>query len=193
MATIDFSLAVREASLATNEPSEEVVTGAPAQIVPAAAPTTFAEGLELINRGDASAAAACFEQIVAVIPDYADAHIGLGIAYAVKGRIYPALDHLEEAARLEPHNFFAHFKLGQLYFKLHVPQKGYDEMRKALDCATSAGERKLVGQLIHEEKQHEKKSLARPTWNRSFSRRTMWLLGASVVVPILYMFFVYAH
>ena len=190
MATMDFSLAVRDASLAINEPSEEVVATAAAAtaITPAEVSTTFAEGLELINRGDASAAAECFEQIVAIAPDYADAHVGLGIAYAVRGRVYPALDHLQEATGLEPDNFFAHFKLGQLYFKLRIPQKGYDEMRKALDCATSAGERKLVGLLIHEEKQHEKKGLARPTWNRTFSRRSLWLLAASVVVPMLVMF-----
>ena len=77
MATIDFSLAVREASLVMNEPSEEVVVAAPEAITPAEVSTTFAEGLELINRGDASAASACFEQIVAINPDYADAQHNL--------------------------------------------------------------------------------------------------------------------
>ncbi len=173
-------------------PSEEVVS-APSAVVSAPVSTTFSEGLELLNRGEASAAAACFEQIVEAAPDYADAHVALGIADAVCGRVYPALDHLEEATHLEPQNFFAHFKLGQLYFKLHVPKKGYDEMRKALDCATSVGERKLVGQLIHEQKQREEKALARPTWNRTFSRRAIWLLAASVVVPTLFMFFKYAR
>lgn len=192
MATIDFSLAIREASLVRDEPLEEpVMVAAPAATVPADVSATFAEGLELINRGEASAAAACFEQIVEMNPDFADAHVGLGIAYAVRGRVYPALDHLEEATNLEPDNFFAHFKLGQLYFKLRVPKKGYDEMRAALDCAASNAERKLVGQLIREEKQHEKKGLARPTWNRAFSRSTLWLLAASVVVPTLVMFFRY--
>jgi tetratricopeptide (TPR) repeat protein len=192
VATLDFGMAVRDATLIMNEPSEEVAA-APRTMVPALVSTTFSEGLELLNRGEASAAAACFEQIVEMVPEYADAHVGLGIAYAVRGRVYPALDHLEEATNLEPNNFFAHFKLGQLYFKLHVPKKGYDEMREALDCATSVGERKLVGQLIHEQKQREEKGLARPTWNRTFSRRTMWLLAASVVVPMLYMFYIYAH
>lgn len=150
----------------------------------------LSEGLELLNCGDARGAAACFETAVEIRPDFADAHVGLGIAYAVVGKIYPALDHLEEATNLEPDNFFAHFKLGQLFFKLHVPKKGYEEMRKALDCASSIEERKLVGQLIREQKQREEKGLARPTWNRSFSRKSMLLLAASVVVPILYMFFV---
>ena len=153
----------------------------------------FSEGLALMNHGEPAAAATCFEQIVHMLPDFADAHVGLGIAYAVIGKIYPALDHLEEATSLEPDNFFAHFKLGQLQFKLHVPVKGYEEMQKALDCATSVEERKLVGQLIHEQKQREEKGLARPTWNRPFSRKTLLLVGASVIIPILYMFFASIH
>jgi len=187
VATIDFGLAVRDAALIMNEPSGEVVA-APRTMVPAEVPAAFSAGLEFINRGEALAAAECFEQIVERNPDYADAHVGLGIAYAIHGRVYQALDHLEEATALEPHNFFAHFKLGQLYFKLHVTKKGYEEMRKALDCATSNEERKLVGQLIHQERQYEKKRLNRPTWDRPFSGRTKWLLAASVVVPMFVMF-----
>jgi Flp pilus assembly protein TadD len=187
MATIDFSLAVRDANLILEEPPREVVA-VPRPMVPAETTAAFSQGLERISQGDASGAAACFEQIVEMNPEYADAHVGLGIAYAIRGRVYPALDHLQEATHLEPDNFFAHFKLGQLYFKLQVSQKGYEEMRKALDCATSAEERKLVGQLIHQDKQHEKKRLNRPTWNRTFSRRSLWLLAASVVVPMLVMF-----
>lgn len=191
MATVDIDLAVQDLALVSSEPAEGGTTKS--AVVPVEVSRRFSEGLDLLNHGEPSAAAACFEQIVEALPDFADAHVALGIADAVCGRIYSALDHLEEAARLEPDNFFAHFKLGQLCFKLHVPQRGYDEMRKALDCASSACERKLVGQLIHEEKQREGKSLARPTWNRPFSRRTLWLLGASVVLPILYMFSVYAR
>ena len=150
----------------------------------------FSEGLDLMNHGEPAAAASCFEQIVQALPEYADAHVGLGIAYAVTGKIYPALDHLEEATNLEPNNFFAHFKLGQLQFKLHVPKRGYEETQKTLNCARSIEERKLVGQLIHEQKQREHKGLARPTWDRPFSRKTLFLIGASVVVPLLYMFLV---
>lgn len=191
MATIDFDLAVREGVEAVPEASQCLEPRK--STLPVEISRRFSEGLELMNHGEAAAAASCFEQIVQVLPEYADAHVGLGIAYAVTGKIYPALDHLEEAANLEPGNFFAHLKLGQLQFKLHVPKKGYEEMQKALDCATSIEERKLVGQLIHEQKQREEKGLARPTWDRPFSRKTLLLVAASVVVPILYMFFSSLH
>ena len=188
MATVDFDLAVRNYDAVVVETTEAIEprnTTLPIEIS-----RKFSEGLELIDHGEPAAAATCFEQIVATLPDFADAHIGLGIAYAVTGKIYPALDHLEEATGLEPDNFFAHLKLGQLQFKLHVPKKGYEEMQKALDCANSVEERKLVGQLIHEQRQREHKGLARPTWDRPFSRKTLFLIGASVVVPLIYMFLV---
>ena len=193
MSTVDFDLAVR------NYPEPEVAHRTPVAMIrqeatlPVEVSKSFHEGLDLMNHGEPAAAASCFEQIVQVLPDFADAHVGLGIAYAITGKIYPALDHLEEATNLEPDNFFAHFKLGQLQFKLHIPMKGYEEMQKALDCATSIEERKLVGQLIHEQKQREEKGLARPTWNRPFSRKNLLLVAASVAVPLLYMFLVTAH
>jgi tetratricopeptide (TPR) repeat protein len=191
MATVAIEPAIRDYAEAIPETSEVLAVHGSA--LPMEISRRFSEGLELMNHGEPAAAAAYFEQIVEMRPEFADAHIGLGIAYAVIGNIYPAMDHLEEATSLEPNNFFAHFKLGQLMFKLHVPAKGYEEMQKALDCATSIDERKLVGQLIHEQKQREEKGLARPTWNRPFSSKTLLLVGASVVVPILYMFFVSLH
>ena len=191
MATIDFDLAVREEIEVVTETSECLE---PRSVtLPVEVSRRFSEGLELMNHGEAAAAATRFEAVVQMLPEFADAHVGLGIAYAVTGKIYPALDHLEEATSLEPDNFFAHFKLGQLQFKLHVPRKGYEEMQKALDCATSIEERKLVGQLIHEQKKREQKGLARPTWDRPFSRKTLLLVAASVFVPILYMFFSTLH
>jgi tetratricopeptide (TPR) repeat protein len=191
MSTVDFDLALREDVDVVVEASESIVPRS--TTLPMEVSKKFSEGLALMNHGEPAAAATCFEQIVEMVPEFADAHVGLGIAYAVTGEIYPALDHLEEAADLEPDNFFAHFKLGQLQFKLHVPKKGYEEMQKALDCATSIDERKLVGQLIHEQKQREQKGLARPTWDRPFSRKTLMLVAASVVIPILYMFISTLH
>lgn len=156
----------------------------------AAACRHFAQGLERLNRGDARQAATCFELALGQAPDFADGHIGLGIAYALDGRIYPALDHLQKAAELEPENFYAHFKLGQFYFKLRIPQKGYAEISRALDCAAALEERKLVAQVLHEEKQREKNGVVRPWWSKPFSRRALYV-GAGLVASLLVMLVLY--
>jgi tetratricopeptide (TPR) repeat protein len=116
----------------------------PASRLPATVFGLFQAGMERLNQGEAGAAAACFEQALSLAPEFADGHVGLGIAYALDSRIYPALDHLEETVELEPQNFSAHFKLGQLYFKLRVPQKGYEQMSLALNWADTLEERKRV-------------------------------------------------
>ena len=143
------------------------------------ATTCFREGVEYLGHGNAELAAACFEQVVTHSPDYADAHVGLGIAYALLLQIYPSIDHLERATQLEPDNFSAHFKLGQLYFKLRIPQKGYAESEQALACAVSLQERQLVAQLLKEEKAREKNGVPRPWWHKPFAGSVI-LLSATL-------------
>jgi len=151
----------------------------------------FTQGIELLNRGEAREAAACFARALAHSPDFADAHVGLGIAYAIDSRIYPALDHLERAAALEPKNFYTHFKLGQFYFKLRIPQKGYAETARALACAATLDERRLVAQILREERQRESSGVRRPWWNRPFSRSALYLgaglVAAGCAMLVLYM------
>jgi hypothetical protein len=118
--------------------------------------------------------------------------VALGVAYAVDYRIYPAIDHLERAASLQPDSFSAHFKLGQLYFKLRIPQKGYAEMARALDCCTALGQRRMVAQLIREEKQREKDGYARPWWNKPFSRIGV-TLGAGLMFALLTALLLFLH
>jgi len=160
----------------------ELERGSSSQL-PASALSSFRAGIDSLNCGEAKAAAICFGQALSFAPDFADGHIGMGIAYAIDSRVYPALDHLELAVKLEPRNFYAHFKLGQLYFKLRVPQKGYEEAESALRCATSLEERKLVAQLLREERQQEKNGVTRPWWYKPFSKSSVYL-GVALVAGL---------
>lgn len=156
--------------------------------LPAAAQADLASALELIGTGEPAQAAAHLERLLEIAPDFADGHVALGIAYAMVSKVYPALDHLETATRLEPDSFFGHFKLGQLYFKLRIPRKGYDEMKRALDCASSVRERKLVAQLIREEKQREHGGVRRPWWNKPFSRKALYFVGSLAAMAGIVLF-----
>jgi hypothetical protein len=57
-------------------------------------------------------------------------------------------------------------------------------MSLALKCAATVEERKLVAQLLREERQREKSDYARPWWNKPFSRIGV-ALGAGVVFTLL--------
>ena len=187
MATMNYSPAAQEVCRDSGEVRQIERVGSAA--LPAVAHRSFQEGIELLNHGEARAAARSFEQVLEAAPDFADGHVGLGIAYAIDSRIYPALDHFERAAELEPWNFFAHFKLGQFYFKLRVPQKGYAEIARALECATTLEERKLVAQVLREERQREHNAVRRPSWYKPFNRAALWLGAALGAAGILALFF----
>lgn len=150
--------------------------------LPDGAQRDFATGIEMLGVGEPVRAAECLERVLQVAPGFADGHVALGMAYAVASNIYPALDHLDRAIKLAPSNFFAHFKLGHLYFRLRVPRKGYLEMERALDCATSVRERKLAAYLIREERQREHGSIQRPWWHKPFSRKTLYIAATAVAV-----------
>lgn len=56
-------------------------------------------------------------------------------------------------------------------------------MERALALAGSLEERKLVAQLLRDERQREKNNAPRPLWNKPFSPRTMALgLGLATVI-----------
>ncbi|MGH9352170.1 MAG: hypothetical protein ACRD2G_08435 [Terriglobia bacterium] len=156
--------------------------------------TDFSTGLELIAVDEPRRACECFERVLEAAPRFADGHIALGMALAACSKVYPALDHLQKAAKLEPDNFFAHFKLGHLYFKLRVPRIGYHEMDRALDCATSFRERQLVAQLQREERQREHGAIKRPWWNKPFSRKFLYFAATmAATVGIVLLRFMYMH
>ena len=141
---------------------------------------SFREGLEWLGRGEPREAIQRLETAVARAPHYSNAFVGLGIAYAMDSQVYPALDNFERAAEVDPGNFFAHFKLAQFHFKLRIPRKGYEEAARALECATTLEEKRLIAQILKEERQRETNGVSRPTWSKPFSRN--WLRAAFILL-----------
>ena len=150
------------------------------------------EGLEQLSIGEPAAAVVAFNSALEHAPHLPDAHVGVGIAYAMTSRIYPAIDHLTRAAELEPGNFHAHFKLAQLYFKLRVPAKGYEWARRALDCAITLDERRIIAQLLKEERQRECDGIARPWFYKTFGRSAVWL-AATDTAAVLFALLLHMH
>lgn len=56
-----------------------------------------------------------YENILATNPNYAEAHNGLGVIYAIQGRYEPALQHLHRAVSLAPLATHLHNNLGYAY------------------------------------------------------------------------------
>jgi tetratricopeptide (TPR) repeat protein len=139
--------------------------------VPPQAMACFHEGLEHFQAGDAEGALHAFSRSVLQAPEFGEAHIFLGLANALTHNIYPAFDHLEKAAELQPDNFAAHFTLAQLCFKLRIPQKGYDAAREALRCVRTLEQRAMLTQLLKEERARERNGIARPSFNKPWFKK----------------------
>ena len=144
----------------------------------------FQEGLQLLESGRPGVAVAAFSQVVECCPGCVDAHICLGVAYAMTSSIYPALDHLELAAKLQPANFIVHYMLSQLNFNLRIPHKGYEQAERALRYAVSREDRNMVARLLHRERERERNGIARPWFIKPFSASAVCLAGGGLAVAL---------
>ncbi|HVP44180.1 MAG TPA: hypothetical protein VMS96_12165 [Terriglobales bacterium] len=148
-------------------------------------PDPLQEGLKQLGMGEPARALVYFQRALEDAPHDPDAHVGIGVAYALTSQIYPAIDHLTCAAQLEPQNFHAHLKLAQLYFKLRVPQKGYEAADRALGCATTMEERAVLARLLKEERQREREGISRPWFNKRFGGFGIWLAAAGTLALLV--------
>jgi hypothetical protein len=157
----------------------------PALDFPHEAIECFREGVERLQIGDPGAALTALSRSTEIAPAFGEAHIFLGLANALTSNIYPAIDHLELATRLQPDSFAAHYTLAQLNFKLRIPQKGYAAAEQALRCVSTLEQRKMLTQLLKEERARERNGIARPWFNTRFSKPGLFLVGGGLAAAIL--------
>ena len=153
--------------------------------LPVEARQHFQEGIVWLQSGDAAAAVAAFSECLQHAPEFSEGHVFLGIAHSLNYEMYPAIDHLEEAGRLAPDSFAAHYTLAQLNFKLRTPKKGYEEAQHALRCVQTLEQRKLLTQLLKEERARERNGISRPSFLKPFSTSALVLAGSALAAAII--------
>jgi tetratricopeptide (TPR) repeat protein len=110
---------------------------------------------------------ASLKEACAKNPDNADLRTCLGIAYAMNYEVYPSMDALEEARRIEPDNFFAQLKYSELLFRLRVIDRAEQETIAALNLAGNNWEMALARKQLSEVRQLRRKGMVRPHWTKS--------------------------
>jgi tetratricopeptide (TPR) repeat protein len=160
---------------------------APSPTVSIQARQYFQEGMAHLQSAEPAEAVAAFSRTVEHSPGFMDAHMFLGIAHALTSNVYPALDHLEEAARLAPDSFAAHFTLAQLNFKLRIPKNGYKAAQQALRCIQTLEQRKMLTQLLKEERERERNGITRPSFNKPFRTPMLFIAGSALAAAILFL------
>ncbi len=145
----------------------------------------FQQGMAELQDGNATLAVAALSQTVALAPSFSDGRVFLGIAHSLSCEIYPAIDQLEKATELAPDSFIAQYALAQLYFKLRVVEKGYERAESALRCVTNLEQRKMLTQLLREEKARERSGIPRPSFSKPFSKPVLVIAGGGVCAALL--------
>ena len=149
------------------------------------AKTTFQQGMVKLQMAEPAEAVELLSRTVELAPYFPEARICLGLAYALTYNIYPAIDHLEAAGAIDPENFAAHYTLAKLNFKLRIPQKGYESAQKALTCIANLEQRKLLTELLKEERARERNGIARPWFNKGFSKVELFFMGGGLMAAIV--------
>lgn len=140
----------------------------------------FQDGMASLQAAEPAEAVALFSRVVELAPNFPEARVCLGLAYALNYNIYPAMDHLEIAGELNPASFAAHFALAQLNFKLRTPQKGYVAAERARKCISTLEQRRMLTELLKEERVRERNGIARPWFNTPFSKTALYLTGGGL-------------
>jgi tetratricopeptide (TPR) repeat protein len=145
----------------------------------------FQQGLAKLQVAEPAEALELLTRAVELAPHFPEARICLGLAYALTYNIYPAIDQLETAGQLNPESFAAHFSLAQLNFKLRIPQKGYEAAKHALKCVSTLEQRRMLTELLKEERARERNGIARPAYNTPYSKIRLFLAGGGLAAAIV--------
>jgi len=127
-------------------------------------------GIDALERSRIDEAVGLLRQCVALDPESFHGNLALGIALTKALRIPAAEEALEAAIRLEPGNFYAHLRMAELYQRVGVPTKTKEELRIALDLASTTEEKKIARDLLANE---ERRDVHR-AWRPDFSKLLRW-------------------
>ncbi len=94
--------------------------------------TMYQLGRKYQNEARFPEAITTYENILAIDPNYAEAHNGLGVIYSIQGRFEPALQHLQKAVALAPLASHLRNNLGYTYFLLGRRPEAINEFEQAL-------------------------------------------------------------
>ena len=101
--------------------------------------------------------------------------------------VYPSMDALEEARRIEPANFFAQLKYSELLFRLRVIDRAEEETLTALNLAGNNWEMSLARKQLSEIRRLKHKGMTRPRWTKSLKASAIACLFLLLGISWMYM------
>src|SRR5438874_4789298 len=99
-------------------------------------------------------------------PHSADLRTCLGMAHAVNYDVYKSMDALEDARAVDPGNFWAQLKYGELHYRLRALKRAEEETRRAADLAASPFQLAIARQQMKEIRALQHTSIRNVEWTK---------------------------
>jgi tetratricopeptide (TPR) repeat protein len=125
-------------------------------------------GIDALERSHVDEAVGLLRQSVQLDANSFYGNLALGIALTKALEIPAAEEALEAAIRLEPKNFYAHLRMAELFQRVGVPTRAKEELRIALDLATTVEEKKIARDLLTNEERRDPRRAWRPDFRKLF-------------------------
>ena len=109
-----------------------------------------------------SKAASDFTRAAELDPNDTEILLGLGTCLAMENKIYEAIQAFETLLQKEPRHVRGHIQLGLLHYKLCATAKGREHIEAALAGRPSLEERRMIDQILKEQKDLDKNRYYRP-------------------------------
>jgi predicted O-linked N-acetylglucosamine transferase (SPINDLY family) len=109
-----------------------------------AADRLIAEGNRAEDAGRVEEACERYREAVQAAPDYAKAHLNLGIGLEAAGATEPAIRSYESALAIDPSDPFASYNLGKLLYTCGAPEEAERLLRQALQNRPGFPEAQVV-------------------------------------------------
>ena len=99
-------------------------------------------------------------------PRSANLRTCLAMAHAVNYDVYKSMDALEEARDIEPENFWAQLKYGELHYRLRALRRAEEETRRAAELACDAFQLAIARKQLQEIRTQLHQSTRNVEWNK---------------------------
>lgn len=120
--------------------------------------------------------AACLEA-----PRSADLRTCLGMAHAVNYDVYKSMDALELAVSIDPTNFWARLKYGELQYRLRALLVAEKETARALELAENGWQLSLARKQLQEIRRMNRESTRNVAWNKPLTIPALTLVAMMVL------------
>ena len=120
-------------------------------------------------------------------PRSADLRTCLGMAHAVNLDVYKSMDALEDARAVDPENFWAQLKYGELHYRLRALNRAEEETRRATELAANPLQLAVARRQMKEIRALQHTAVRNVHWTKPLTVPTLVLSAMIAAVFVIMM------